>query len=388
MNQSSNIRLFFVDWLRVFALGVLWWFHSGLIFAEKMSFHIKNAESIPYLDDILFFFHEWRLALLFFVSGVASYYVAQKYGKNFLAERWQRLFIPLLFGILVVVPPQIYIERVYNGFEYESYGHFYLQSFQNGFYPHGDISWHHLWFIAYLLIYVSIFVGIKTVGTKIQTQFSFRNKHFVIAYKSISYVNNLSFSFFLWAIPLMIIEVILKPYSSGVQNIIQDLAKFCFYFLIFCYGYFISSQPKNWDKIKAQKYRYLSIVIICFTAIYIIRWSELGSSGKVLFAYYTALRAFNTWFFILALLGFSATYLNFNHTWLRSMNQAVLPMYILHQTAILLIAYPIIGLSINPSLKWFLVVLLSFSLSWIIYRLLIVRYQVIGFIFGLKNKEM
>jgi glucans biosynthesis protein C len=382
MNPSQTTRLFFVDWLRIFALSVLWWFHSGLIFTEKMNFHIKNPVPIPYLDDILFFFHEWRLALLFFVSGVATYYLLQKKVKGFLVERWKRLGIPLVFGILVIVPPQIYIERIFNGFEYESYEHFYWQSFQNGFYPHGDISWHHLWFIAYLLCYVSIFVGIRSVF-----KFLSNKLYFISVYKSITYINKNSFSFFLWAIPLMMAEVILKPYSSGVQNIIQDSAKFTFYLLIFSYGYAIASNPNNWHKIKSQKYIYLFFVIICFTVIYIIRWSELGLVGKVLFPYYTALRAFNTWFCILALVGFSATYLNFSHSWLPMLNRAVLPMYMLHQTAIIIVGYYLIQFSFAPILKWFLIVTLSFLSSWVLYRYFIAPYKITSFIFGLKTKK-
>jgi hypothetical protein len=367
MNPSPTTHLFFVDWLRVFALGVLWWYHSGLIFSEKTGFHIKNNEPILYLDHFLFFFHEWRLALLFFVSGVAGYYVGQKYGKRFLAERWKRLCIPLLFGVLVIVPPQIYIERIFNGFAYQSYYHFYIQSFQNGFYPHGDISWHHLWFMAYLLCYVSIFTLAKNIFARFRVQ------------------SNFYLSPFIWVLPLVIAEILLKPYSTGVQNIVQDLAKFTSYFILYLYGFFIASKPLYWDRIKSQKYTSLVAVVCSFILIYWIRMSGAGLADGVLSPFYTAIRAINTWLCILVLIGFAATYFNFNHRWLSTMNRAILPMYILHQTAIIVIGYQVIGLSMNPAMKWLLVMLFSFLFSWLIYRYIIAKVGTIAFLFGLKN---
>ena len=69
---------------------------------------------------------------------------------QFRRERFRRLFIPLVFGMFVVVPPQIYYEHIK---EYNSYWDFYKTVFNFVPYPKGSFSWHHLWFILYLLIY-------------------------------------------------------------------------------------------------------------------------------------------------------------------------------------------------------------------------------------------
>jgi hypothetical protein len=65
-DRSRPQRLYFIDAVRVAALAILIVYHSGLIFAEKSSYHITNRERSALLDHLLFFFHEWRLALLFF----------------------------------------------------------------------------------------------------------------------------------------------------------------------------------------------------------------------------------------------------------------------------------------------------------------------------------
>ena len=93
------------------------------------------------------------MPLLFFISGAVSYYMLIKYnGKYFIKQRFLRLLIPLLFGMLVIVPPQIYLERVNQGFT-GSYWQFYTTIFEGIPYPEGNTSWHHLWFILYLFVY-------------------------------------------------------------------------------------------------------------------------------------------------------------------------------------------------------------------------------------------
>ena len=62
----------------------------------------------------------------------------------------------------VVVVPQVYVERISVGMPdrmsprdfHGSYLDFYPHYFE-GAYPSGNLSWHHLWFLAYLLVFSS-----------------------------------------------------------------------------------------------------------------------------------------------------------------------------------------------------------------------------------------
>lgn len=55
--------------------------------------------------------------------------------------------------MLFIVPPQVYVERLYFGQFTGSYLQFWPAEAFIGSYPEGNISWHHLWFLPYLLIY-------------------------------------------------------------------------------------------------------------------------------------------------------------------------------------------------------------------------------------------
>jgi fucose 4-O-acetylase-like acetyltransferase len=71
-------------------------------------FHIKNAEQSRLLELPMLFFNRWRLPLLFFISGCGVAFAAEAGPGQFLPRAAPRLLIPVVFGMLVIVPPQIY----------------------------------------------------------------------------------------------------------------------------------------------------------------------------------------------------------------------------------------------------------------------------------------
>ena len=102
----------------------------------------------------------WRLGLLFLVSGVATRFMLRKYSLSpLLRSRSARLLIPLVFGMLVIVPPQAY-EQIVEALGYPAgFVDFYLRhylAFGSQFCPNPCIvlpTWNHLWFVVYLWVY-------------------------------------------------------------------------------------------------------------------------------------------------------------------------------------------------------------------------------------------
>jgi glucan biosynthesis protein C len=108
-------RWYYLDWLRVFALLTVFLFHNTKIFNYD-DFYIKNDQLNWGMTLFDRFFELWGMPLFFVISAVGIYYSLNK-RKNgqFLAERFKRLFIPLLLGIFVLSPPVMYIERLTHG---------------------------------------------------------------------------------------------------------------------------------------------------------------------------------------------------------------------------------------------------------------------------------
>ena len=108
-------RRYDIDWIRVIVFDILIIYHVGMFFVS-WGWHIKNNEIIDWMRWPMLFVNQWRLPILFIISGMGTRFaLSHRSGAKYLLERFTRLFIPLTVGILVIVAPQVYIERVVQG---------------------------------------------------------------------------------------------------------------------------------------------------------------------------------------------------------------------------------------------------------------------------------
>jgi hypothetical protein len=77
-------------------------------------------------------------------------------------------------------------------------------------------------------------------------------------------------------------------------------------------------------------------------------------------------------------------YLAFDRPILRHANEAVLPFFILHQTVLLCTGYFIMTWQIHDFLKWAIVFTSSFIIIIALYTLLIRKFELFRFLFGMK----
>lgn len=146
-----------LDWLRVLAFGLLIFYHSGMFFVS-WEWEIKNNVISTAFEPFMLFFSQWRMSLLFLVSGAAVHFALDKLpAKAFLWNRTKRLFFPLVFGMLFIIPPQIYFHRLSKEAS-PGYLDFQLSVFRLQPYPEGNFSWHHLWYLAYIFTYSVLFL--------------------------------------------------------------------------------------------------------------------------------------------------------------------------------------------------------------------------------------
>ena len=137
--METSQRQTYLDWLRILSiLGVLF-FHSAMPYVAEDCWHIKNHETSNLMMESNHFLHLFRMPLLFFISGTVSYYMMQRRSTlSFIGLRFRRLFIPLLVGMFIIVPPQIYMERLTNGYK-GSFWDFYPSVFNFVPYPQGEL---------------------------------------------------------------------------------------------------------------------------------------------------------------------------------------------------------------------------------------------------------
>ncbi|SDS52726.1 Peptidoglycan/LPS O-acetylase OafA/YrhL, contains acyltransferase and SGNH-hydrolase domains [Mucilaginibacter mallensis] len=380
--METTQRQTYLDWLRIFSiLGVLL-FHSAMPYVSEEWWHIKNHDTSNLLMESNFFLHLVRMPLLFFISGTVSYYMMQKRSSlSFIGLRFRRLFIPLAVGMFVIVPPQIYMERLNNGYT-GSYWEFYKTVFNFVPYPKGSFSWHHLWFIAYLFVYDIIFAPFFAWMTSPKSE-AFRNKLAVLAEGKWVYMLML---------PGVLWFVFVTKDSPETNNLVQDLPYFVYWLLFVLGGFICITQPKLMDSLERNRRFALTIGFLAFLLIDILRWNKIepeherwpfDNSGLMYDVFYS-LWPIVAWAWVLALVGYGKRYLNRKLKVLNYLNQAVYPFYILHQTVIVILVYYIVPLHEDVLIKYIYTVGFTFFITMGLYHLLIMPFPAMRFLFGMK----
>jgi Acyltransferase family len=373
IQMSHQTRRYDLDWLRVIVFGVLIFYHIGMLYVANWGFHYKSQYLSQPLEGLMLLVNQWRMPLLWVISGVSIRFILQKVSAfRFVTARSLRLLLPLLFGILVVVPPQLFVEMTGKGELQINYWSFYqlffnlnhsiFDNYQSGILPHIDVN--HLWYLRELWTFSLITLCLSPL----------LNSGFVqqgvdwLAKKT-----GLLGLFLLPLIPLIIVNIAL-PDDRGAMG---------FTFLL--YGYLIGWNIALWENIKKYRKIFLSIAITSYIAIlfaYFIVW--LNPALKALWWQWLGIiTVFNAWSGVLALLGYAAIYLNKPSAQLRYLNDAVLPYYILHQTFIIVLAFWLSQFQLGPILEPFIISVLSFSACILSYDI-IRRCNVSRVLFGLK----
>ena len=157
-------RRYDIDWLRVIVFGVLILYHVGMMYVS-WGWHIKSTYILPWLENVMRLSNPWRLPLLFLISGLAMSFVFGKMPLGRLMRlRAVRLMIPLMVGVTVIVPPQIYYQSLARGYIEPGYLSFLgLYFTSNPVLNDVTPTYTHLWFVAYLMIYsvvaLPVFLG-------------------------------------------------------------------------------------------------------------------------------------------------------------------------------------------------------------------------------------
>ena len=367
--MDTTTRRYDLDWLRVIAILAVFFHHIGMPFNGD-DFHIMNAESSKLLDDIMVYFEQFRLPLLFLISGTGTVFAfSKRTWKQFFKERTGRLLIPLLFGVLFIVPPQIYYQHIN---EFSSYWQLYSQ---------GKLETNHLWFIENLYV-ISIILIPLIIFLKSRKSEKFKNWFEEISSNKIGLL--------LVGLPLILGTMMLKRYYPTGSSSLTNLSETFFYIYFFITGILFASSQIFWDNLKRFRRFNLIVVIISsllFYGYYFIpnNLVEPYLSISVRWDIWYGLCCLLGWSFVLAILGYGKVYFNKPSKYLKQMNEAIYPFYILHQTVIIVFAYYIIQLEYNIPIKLIILLVSSFLTIVCVYRFLIYPFKITRVLFGMKN---
>jgi len=371
-------RRYDLDWLRVFAILSVFFYHSTRFF-NIWDWHVKNPNTYLGVQALESFMEIWMMPMIFLISGASIFFAMNKGSAGtFFKAKVLRLFIPLVAIVFSHASLQVYLERITHGQFSGSYFQF-LPHYFEGIYLNvgstGNFAFHgmHLWYVMILLIFCLVFYPLfrwwKGSGSRVLDKIG----------KILAAPRTMWLAL---AFPILLLGLIIQDsaleFGSGGWG-------FLYYIFFFLYGFVFVSHQRLQENIYRMRWTSLSGglilgVIYAFLSANVANpvigpWEEaLGGPLYVLSAC-TLLPTF---------LGFGLKHQTRNTPFLKYAGEAVLPFYILHQTVLLIVGYFIVQWAIPDFLKWTIIFSGSFVIVMVIYEFAVRRISILRFLFGMK----
>jgi surface polysaccharide O-acyltransferase-like enzyme len=382
-------RRYGIDWLRVAATYLLLPIHVAIVFSPLPFYHIRNSSVSFGMLVFLAIVEPWIMPLFFVLAGWAIFYsLRARGGRSFLKERVQKLLIPLLAGCVLFGPPIKYLE-LRSGFNATPlslcstadpthrfgpcipagpavappFTESFLEFWPTFFLHFDRFTWSHLWFLGYLftlsVFYLPLFLGLMKAGR--------------------SPARLRAACLYLPMIPLLLIEILLRPYWPGLQTLYHDWANLAYYstcliagFLLARYGAVEQALEREWKR--ALGIGLAGLALRVPTAVGLIVSPTLSAVSLVVAG----------WGTIVGLVGLAQSRLAHRKAALEYLSESAFPVYILHQAAVVCLGYAIIQLPLGIGSKYVLLLAAALAATLGAYQFIVRPIPVLRFAFGMK----
>jgi glucan biosynthesis protein C len=379
---ETRVRLYYLDWLRVFAMLSVFLYHSDRFFVAD-DWHVMNATKG--LASIIHtqFFNQWMMPLFFVLSGASIYYALKvRSAGRFVVERILRILLPLVtLGFFVLGPPQIWLDRLTHGQFSGTFWQFYPVYFKGVDQFGGNFAWHgvHMWYLLFLFVLSMLWLPF----------FLPRKKASVSLVAKTAPLLERPWGLLLPALPLAAMDLLVDALDLGFMYGTGGWTFFS-YLLFLPIGYLFFCTPKMQESVRRFTWTALGLAAATSALGLVIQfiWRPPVAYGSLAYYGLILMRSVRALCWVIAFLGLGRRFLDFSNRFVRYANEAVLPFYILHQFVILMIGYyGVTRWDLPIGAKYMLVVLLAFLGIMLPYELLIRRFNPLRVLFGMRRKK-
>jgi glucan biosynthesis protein C len=369
-------RVYYIDWLRILAVLLLFPFHTLRVFNNE-DFYAKAATLSEPVTALLNFISVWHMPLLFLLAGCSTYFALQKRsGGQYAWERVKRLLIPFVFGIFILIPPQTWYGGRFNSGYTGSYGHYLLSgdflqlNVKDGGDYYGGIGFGHLWFILFLF-FISL-VAIPVVLWGARGRGIGRMQAFSRRMARPSW----------W--PLAVVILLIGGVAGQVTealggNFVRSLFLFLFGFVAVCDPKFMKS---------AERYRLPAVGGgVALSLLWALSGDLRDSLPDPSFQRiaWGLVEMAAMWLVIMGVLGLGRRYLDRTSRTQKYLAEGSYPVYILHQTVIVIIAFYVIRLATPEPVQWLALFVAAVVGTFALYEI-VRRAGVLRFLFGMRPR--
>lgn len=382
-------RRYDIDTLRVAAFAALILYHVGMVYVVGWDFHVKSPYLLGWVEWPMVLVNRWRMALLFLLSGIAlGLALPRRTPLQWAGSRAGRLLLPLLTGIVLVVPVQAYCEARAIGSIEPGFAAFLVRYLQFRPWPDAGFAgaaygftWNHLWYLPYLCAYTFLALG----GWALLRRTSARHLPRWLCTRG---------RWLLWTLPplwMMGTLVWLDPRFPSTHALAGDWANHAEYLPVFLVGLLIARQDALWQGLLRLRWR---LALLAFTAGAV--YMGLRVAGRVLppdaatglppEAWWLISRAAHALYWWTALMGLLAWgRLLLSRPWrgLAYASEAVFPWYVLHQSLTVVAAYALAGWRLGPIAEPLLVLGITVCGCAVLHEFVVRRTPLLRPLFGL-----
>jgi glucans biosynthesis protein C len=353
-----------VDWLRAGAVYLLLVFHSARPF-DTGGWHIENPEQSVVVDMLTGGISQWHMPLLFTLAGWSvTVSLERRDARAYLRERRDRLLVPLVFGCVALIPLARYAEYRHKGEGEDGF-----VEFLPGFFTSLDrFTWMHLWFLSYLLVfsllYLPLFQALRRRGW------------------DVSHVP--AWALYAAIVPFAVVQLALRWRWPGYQNLYDDWANFAYYSLFFIAGFLLTRLPAIEQAVQREYRRagWIGIAALAGMAAIVLGGVEERPAGYVGLQ---SLSAVSAVCLVMALLGLGARHLASRTRGLAYARESAMPVYVIHQVVIVLLAWPVVTLELGIPAKLGLVFAGGSALTLGAYHVAVRRSPLLQRLLGAKG---
>jgi glucans biosynthesis protein C len=374
-------RLYYLDWLRVLAVTGVFLAHAITVF-NLLYWHVNESRG----QALIALGTGWGITLFFLLAGASAWFsLGSRTARQFISERFARLVIPFVVGVMLLSPLQGYLLDVrlshYSGTFFQYFPYFFL---------HIQFNWSpqflaaygfHLWFLGFLAIFSALalapFIYLKSSSGQrviacLVVMCGYRGGPFLLA------------------IPLALIQLALRALFPSYQG----WTDFLNWFVFFVYGYLFLSDARIMKAIYKQGILALIVGVASMLALLLtmygpapLRIWEGTPSYSLKFELFQLLSTVVAWSWMLFVLYFGLRFLNISNRLIMYINEAILPFFVLHYLMIVVVFFFISPLDIAVIAKFPIFLALSLAATLIVYELLIRHIPIARRFFGMKPQE-
>ena len=352
------MRKYYIDNIRILCILLLIPFHTAMIFndfGESWYIHSRN-NTLATLFVIGVY--PWWMSVLFVLAGMSTVYALKKRTtRQYVKERFYKLFIPMLSAIVILVPAQTYLAdkffRNYQGSYFDHFPIYFALTDWSGY--DGHFTPAHTWFMLYVFMISIISLPLMSWYNKKENKLNSAKMNMIKI------------------LPMFLIILICVPILEIGGKSVGEFAA------CFLLGYFVLSMEEVQDRL--EKYRIpLGIAWILLIITRCILYQAQISSGLV----WAIEQRILSWIGILAIIALGKYYLEFNNAFTKYFAPAAFPIYFFHQTIVVIAGYFIVRHIHGTLVQYISIILISFALTILIYEICR-RIIITRFLFGIKR---